>query len=186
MPTKENEILNIQQVNQAMKELDKINSQLTKTIALEALAVVKARAKFHTGSPLKDREKLILRKIELMDAVEEYAGKDRKLWNKKQQSFKTPFGTFGFRKGQDCVALIKKTAKTFDAALALVIRGGIGFVRKVKELDKEKIIAARNNGLLTDELLAEVGLKVDKGEKFYIKTTSAKELKEALDKLKSA
>lgn len=72
---------------------------------------------------------------------------------------------FGFRTGTPKVD--KKRGITWDAALALMKNMGLGFVRTKEEVDKDKIIASREDAGAMGQL-AKIGLSVVQTETFFL------------------
>jgi len=97
--------------------------------------------------------------------VEQYAEANREDFGKKKSMERT-HATLSFRSSTPAVKTISKW--TFAKALDVVKEHARRFVRIVRELDKEKVLADHAAGKVTDEQLAELGLRVVKEETFAI------------------
>jgi len=176
------EIISLEEAKQAMGEINKYDNKLARYYLQEANAVASLRSRYHTGAVNAERQTLEGLKRERVKQLEQFAKKNRKEWDGK--SVQTPFGAFGFRKGQPCVALIKKVCKNMEEALSKVKDLLPGYVRMKQEIDKEQILIHYKS--LNRETLAECGLKIDQKEPFFVKTLATEKLEEASKKLKSA
>ncbi len=177
------EILTLNEADFVMQLINDYDRLLSQHYEEESNAVAEVRAKFHNGkcgvklAKWKHEKKIQIKRLE------KFSKKNRKEW--KQKSIETAFGTFGFRKGQPCVVLIKKVCKNFEEALERVKNRFPDLVRQKEEINKEKILQL-NHRVFSKENLEAVGLKIDSGEKFFIKTRYEERLEEASKKLKSA
>ncbi len=184
MPKKnKDEITSLEEAKQAMNDINKFDNLLASYYEQEANAVASIRSRFHTGTTNAKRQTLEGLKKNRIKQLENFAKRNRKEWDGK--SVQTPFGSFGFRKGQPCVVLIKKVCKNFDEALEKIRKRFPDLVRIKEEINKEQILQLEPK-VLTKENLEAVGLKVDSGEKFFIKTLATEKLEEATKELKSA
>lgn len=171
----------------AMKELYQIDTQMLTWASEEAQAVTSARE----GCQLKQLHQGLLtmkaRRAELVKSIKAWAEADRKEWSGK--SLETPHGDMGFRLNPPSVALIKKIAKSFDEALALLKEKLKKFVavETVERVDKEKILALKPDAdQYAIAQLAECGLKIEQKEEFWVETLVAKKLEEEIKKAKDA
>lgn len=176
------EITSLEEAKQAMGDINKYDNSLAGYYEQEANAIARIRSQFHTGSVNAERQALEAAKKERIKELELFAKKHRKEWDGK--SVQTPFGSFGFRKGQPCVVLVKKVCKTIDEALGKIKETFPKFIRLKEEINKERIL--EEAALLSEEELQSVGLKIEQREPFFIKTLSTEKLDEASKKLKSA
>lgn len=117
----------------------------------------------------QDRAKKDLGALE--SAIEKWAKKDRKTWPGKTLALSN--GTIFFQTSPGKVSLIKSVAKTWDEAVGLLLRTRkhilVQFLRQKKpQLDKELITAEFQDGRITNEALATVGLQVEKPEVCFI------------------
>jgi hypothetical protein len=98
----------------------------------------------------------------------------------------------GFRMSTPAVSLIKKAAKSFKEALALLQARLPEYVRDTPEIDKEKILAeARDDSEqstwpATSIALSKCGLEVKQDDEFWIETAASKDLETAAKRLKAA
>ncbi|BCU76020.1 host-nuclease inhibitor Gam family protein [Luteolibacter sp. LG18] len=97
----------------------------------------------------------------------------------KLKSAASALARFGIREGTPALCLLNKN-HTWETVLArLKDRGLTEYVRVVEEIDKEKLKGAK----LTEAQLAELGLRVDTKESFFIESKSddANRIKTATD-----
>ncbi len=93
---------------------------------------------------------------------------------------------------QPTVTLIKKIARSFDAALELLQARMPEFVRNDPAIDKEKILlhsraeCLDGSPALDEEALRKCGLEVKQNDEFWIETAASKDLEAAAKKLKAA
>jgi phage host-nuclease inhibitor protein Gam len=86
----------------------------------------------------------------------------------KRKSIEFMHGTVGFRTGTPKLAKLKKwTWKMVLAALKLNT-WGLGYVRTKEEIDKEAILAAYRQKVLTTEDVTAVGVAVIQEESFFV------------------
>ncbi|HEV2329214.1 MAG TPA: host-nuclease inhibitor Gam family protein [Verrucomicrobiae bacterium] len=84
----------------------------------------------------------------------------------KKKSIEFTHGTIGFRTGTPKLVLLSR-AWNWKKALAAVQQFLPAFLRSVPEIDKESIIAQRDDETLK-WALPRCGLKVDQGESFFV------------------
>lgn len=82
----------------------------------------------------------------------------------KKKSIEFIAGTIGFRTGTPKLALVSR-AWTWERVTAAVAQLLPNFIRNKPEVDKEGIIATRDE---LAEFLPQVGLKITQGETFYV------------------
>lgn len=184
-----NSITTRAQAEAAMSKLNQIDQMLAGMDLAEAAAIAAVRdehAKLQrkTGRPGLEAEKALLVK-----ELEGWSEQSVSTWDKK--TIETPAGSFGFRVSTPAVNLIKKVAKSFDAALELVQKYMSAYVREKPEINKEKILeyyrSENEEGQELFELcLAKCGLKIDQDDEFWIETAASKDLEAAAKKLKAA
>lgn len=124
-----------------------------------------AARRIHHMRTIADGEKELLK----------FAQVDRKNWLSK--TLPLPHGELSFLTSPGRVVLIKKVAKKFDDAITLIIKCRssklVAFLRpQPPMLDKELITAEFTDGRITNEDLAQAGLRVDKPEICVIRTSS--------------
>ena len=99
------------------------------------------------------------------ELVAEYVTQHPDLFPKDRKSIDLTHAVIGFRTGTPKVKLLKRW--TVEAVIeALKARFAKRYIREVVEIDKERIIAARD--VLTTEELAGCGLAITQTETFYI------------------
>lgn len=179
-----NTITTRSQAEAAMAKLNSIDAGLARMDLDEAEAICTVREKHNliqreAGRPGMEAEKALLAK-----ELEAWAESEAAGWAKR--SIDTPFGSFGFRVGQPTVSLIKKIAKSFDAALELLKGPLPAYVRDVPQIDKAQILADNTAKVLDPQALAECGLEVKQDDEFWIETTASKDLEAAAKKLRAA
>lgn len=183
MPKKsKKEIASLEEAKIVMQFINDYDRLLAQHLEKESNVVAEARAKFHTGQRGADRDEWEQEKKIQVKRLENFAKKNRKEW--KQKSIDTPFGTFGFRKGQPCVVLVKKISKNFEEVLEKVKKNLPGYVRIKKEINKDGLLEDFKS--LNSETLNICGIKIDQKEPFFVKTLAAERLEQASKKLKSA
>ena len=110
------EITTLEEAKQAMSDINKFDNLLARLYEQEANAISVVRVKYNTGEVNAKRQTFeALRKVRIKQ-LEIFANKNRREWNGRQ-SQQTAFGTFGYRKGQNCVSLVKKVCKNLDEAV---------------------------------------------------------------------
>lgn len=120
----------------------------------------------------------------LIKELEQWAEVDSPAWEKK--TMETPFGRLGFRVSQPTVALVKKVARSFKAALELLQTRMPEYVRNAPEIDKEAILSASRADTFDATPLRECGLEIKQDDEFWVESNAAKDLEEAAKKLKAA
>lgn len=179
-----NSITSRAQAEAAMAQLNNIDQRLATMELEEANAISdvrEAHAKLQrkAGRPGMEAEKALLVK-----ELEAWADQDAATW--PARSIETPFGRMGFRVGNPTVALVKKVARSFDAALALLQQNLPDFVRTAPVVDKERILAEDRAETLDVVALGACGLAVKQDDEFWIETAASKDLDDAAKKLKAA
>jgi len=179
-----NSITSRAQAEVAMAQLNNIDQRLTAMELEEANAISdvrEAHAKLQrkAGRPGMEAEKALLVK-----ELESWADQDAATW--PARSIETPFGRLGFRVGNPTVVLVKKIARNFDAALALLQRTLPDLVRTAPMIDKERILAEDRAETLDAVVLGECGLEVKQDDEFWIETAASKDLDDAAKKLRAA
>ncbi|MDN3515338.1 MAG: host-nuclease inhibitor Gam family protein [Candidatus Brocadia sp.] len=168
----------------AMGKLNQIDTQLAQWDLCEAEQIAKVREEHVQLQRKAGRLGLEAEKALLIKELEAWAQEASAAWVKK--TLETPFGRLGFRVTTPAVTLIKRVAKNFKDAVELVMINLPDFVRKVYEVDKEKILSADREGTLEMDKLARCGLEVKQEEQFWVETSASKDLDEASKKLKCA
>lgn len=95
--------------------------------------------------------------------LEVWAGANPDLFTKKK-SLDFLNGTIGFRTGTPKLSLLSR-AWNWDSVTSAVIQRMPRFIRSKPEVDKEQIIAQRDE---LEEFLPSCGLKITQGESFYV------------------
>ncbi len=179
-----NSITTRPQAEAAMAQLNQIDQKLAgwdleEANAIAAIREEHAKAQRKAGRPGFEAEKALLVK-----ELEAWADKDAVTW--PARSIETPFGKLGYRVSTPAVVLIKKIARTFDAALQLLQASMPEFVRSAPQIDKEKILAEDRAETLDAIALGECGLEVKQEDEFWIETAASKDLEDAAKKLRAA
>lgn len=180
-----NMIMNREQAESAMKTIDDIDRQFAEWDLNEAKAIAVIREQFTKIRKDSNYAGLEAQRALYLKELEAWAEADRANWGKK--TIETPFGRLGFRTSTPAVALIQKVAKSFSAALDwLEINELPQFVREVKEVDKEAILAEHAAKTLDEKALAACGLKVRQKDEFWVESSASKDLEKAAKALKAA
>lgn len=177
--------LKIETRDDADRAISRVN-EIELTLAERALemanALAEARARCQEKNLLFKVPVLEEERNRLLAGLEIYAENAREEWDGRK-SIQLAAGEIGFRQSPPSVALVKKVAKTFDAALELVKRYFPRYARRVDTLDKEQILADEKG---IQPVLEKCGLKIVRPEKFWCETFSSASLDEAAKKLKEA
>jgi len=144
----------------ALKDFALANSQLKEMEAKIEQDVQKIRSKYK--GRINDMQQL---RDESYDLVHAYASENKEQLFVKKRSIDWNFGTFGFRLGTPKVE--KKRGITWDAALQLIKGQELDFVRTKQEVDRDKIIASREDPTIMGQL-AKLGLSVGQTETFFV------------------
>jgi len=168
----------------AMGEIDSIDRQFGEWDMNEAKAVAVVRELFMRVRKENNYAGLEAKRALLMKELEAWAEADSANWEKK--TLETPFGRLGFRTSTPAVVLVKKVAKSFKAALYWLDLDFPEFVREIKEVNKEAILAEHAAKKLNAEKLRACGLEVKQADEFWIESNAAKDLEEASKKLRAA
>ncbi len=168
----------------AMAKLNKIDADLARMDLDEAEAISAVREKHARMQREAGRPEMEANKAFLVKELEAWADKDAATWGKR--SIETPFGSMGYRVSQPTVALIKRIAKSFDAALELLREKMPSYVREVPQIAKDQILADNAAEVLDHVALGECGLEVKQDDEFWIETAASKDLEDAAKKLRAA
>lgn len=179
-----NSITTQDQAVAAMGKLNQIDTQLAGWELCEAEAIAKVREEHVLLQRKAGRLGIEAEKALLVKELEAWAQEASATWERK--TLETPFGRIGFRVTTPAVTLIKRVVKNFKDAVELVMVNLPDFVRKVYEVDKEKILSADREGTLEMDKLARCGLAVEQKEEFWVETAASKDLDTASKKLKCA
>lgn len=95
-----------------------------------------------------------------------YSGSNRKGVFGSLKSAATNLATYGFRSGTDALKILSSKWSWEKVLEKLKEKGRTEFIRTKEEIDKEAI----KNANLTDAELAELGMRLDQGEKFFIES----------------
>jgi len=99
--------------------------------------------------------------------LEMWAGDNRAEFPKGRKSIDLVHGTVGYRTGTPKLKTLAR--KTWEAILATIKGVGLnGYVRVKEEVDKEAILADFAQGLMTEETLKPLGVKVAQDETFFV------------------
>ena len=172
------------QAEAGMANLNKIDQVLAQMDLDEANAISAVRELHQGAQRVAGRPGLEAEKALLVKELEAWADKDAATWEKR--SIETPFGSLGYRVGQPTVTLIKRIAKSFDAALDLLKAEFPQYVRDVPQIDKAQILADNTAEVLDAAALGECGLEVKQDDEFWIETAASKDLEDAAKKLRAA
>lgn len=179
-----NSITTQDQAVAAMGKLNQIDTQLAQWELAEAEEISLLRAEHVLLQRKAGRLGLEAEKALLIKELEAWAEGASATWERK--SLETPFGRMGFRVTTPAVVLIKRVVKNFKDAVELALQYLPDFVRKMPEIDKEKILAADREGSLELDKLARCGLSIEQKEEFWVETAASKDLDAASKKLKCA
>lgn len=168
----------------AIARLNNIDMQLAMWDMDEANAIAVLREKHAELQRKGGRSGFEAEKSLLVKELEIWASEDSATWEKK--TYETTFGKMGFRVSNPAVILMKKVAKSFNAALELLKSRMPEYVRNEPQIDKEKILYEEREKMLDIEKLAKCGLTVDQRDEFWIETNASKNLEEAAERLKAA
>lgn len=168
----------------AMARVDTIDRSLAAFDLEEAEKIHNVREAFSRKRKDANCAGLEAERTLLIKELEQWAEADSHTWEKK--TMETPFGRLGFRVSQPTVALVKKVAKSFKAALELLQARLPEFVRTAPEIDKEAILSASRADTFDGTSLRECGIEVKQDDEFWVESNAAKDLDEAAKKLKAA
>lgn len=144
-----------------MLDYAKASSSLKKVEAEMELKIQQLRDKFKARIDTLRKEK-----EEASESLQAYAVHNRETLFSKRKSRDLVHGMIGFRTGTPKV--VKSRAKTWDRILELLKKHNMAsFIRMKEEVDKEKIIASREDKEIM-ETLGEWDIKVVQDETFFI------------------
>lgn len=179
-----NKITSRAEAEEAMERLNEIDRYFNTWALTEAKEIADIKKKYAEHRANGSVPELQQEKALLLRELEAWAEADRESWGKK--SIDTPFGRFGFREGNPAVQLVKKVAKSFDAALELLQKHLPQYVRRAPEIDRDAILADDRLEKLNAAELRGCGLKVGQKEDFWVETAASQDLERALKELKNA
>lgn len=104
-------------------------------------------------------------KEEAFQVIQSYCEANKELLFVKKKSFETVHGTVGFRTGTP--ALKTKTGFTWASVLQMAKALRPDFVRSKEELDKELILASREEDDVKADM-AKIGVEVKQDESFFV------------------
>jgi phage host-nuclease inhibitor protein Gam len=111
-------------------------------------------------------DELVNARTEAFNMLNQYADKHKDDLFAKRRSKEYAHGTIGYRIG---TPKVKPKGITLKKALDLIKTMNLPFVRTKEEIDKDKIIASREDeGVMTK--LSKIGLHVVQDETFYVET----------------
>lgn len=168
----------------AMGKLNQIDTQLAQWELCEADAIAKIREEHVDLQRKGGRLGLEAEKALLVKELEAWAQEASATWERR--ALETPFGRMGFRMTTPAVTLIKRVVKNFKDAVELAMLHLPDYVRKVYEVDRERILVAEREGSLEMDKLARCGLAIEQKDEFWVETAASKDLDAASKKLKCA
>jgi phage host-nuclease inhibitor protein Gam len=144
-------------------EIARIEVSLRGACAVRDSAIQQVQAQY--DGPIEEKA---ARMKSLVALAGTYAKANREtIFGAKLRSAATALATFGLRTGNDSLKPLKSKI-TWDSILEKLKALG-QYVRTVEEVDKQALLDAK----LTDAQYAEIGLRVDKAERFYVEAKSA-------------
>lgn len=180
-----NSIKTSARAEEAMTQINIWDRQFIYWDMAEASAIQKVREKFNEKRKGGSYLQIEAQRALLIRELEAWADTASAEWKKK--TFEFSAGRLGYRTMPPTVKLIKKIAKSFKAAMALLEGTDLAYyVRQEPTLDKEQILADSREKDIDVPELAKCGLKVDQSDDFWIETTASKDLEAARKRLKSA
>lgn len=109
-----------------------------------------------------------LKKITALEAdIELFCQEHKNEFNSKKKSIKLMHGMVGFRNVKPKVSLLSKKFKWEYAVDGLKKLFGKKYLRSVPEINKTLILENYSCKKISDEKLAEAGLRIEQGENFY-------------------
>jgi phage host-nuclease inhibitor protein Gam len=148
------------QAEEAFADYATANSFIKKKTAEMELQITKVREKYQ--SDLADQVKI----LEAKNAVlMQYALENEQLFDKKK-SIDLTHGTIGFRTSTPAIKALK--GFTLKSAAVLIKEFmGLKYIRTVEEINREAIIADREDSKVTD-LFPKCGIEVVQNETFFV------------------
>lgn len=179
-----NSITNKEQAHAAIAKVNNIDMQLAGWDMEEANEIAALREKHAEKQRKGNRVGIEAEKSLLVKELSAWAETDSQTWEKK--TYETPFGKMGFRVSTPAVVLVKKVARNFKEALALLAARLPEFVRNEPVIYKEAILAIDRVGGLDISKLEKCGLAIEQREEFWLETNASKDLEEAGKRLRAA
>ncbi len=154
------QLRSMEDVDKALLELGVASAEVQREEAKLNEEIQKLRASYDERT--KNSQALIKAKEA---EIEEYCLLNKTLFNDKR-TIELTHGTVAMRTNPPKVSVLNKKY-TLDLAVELLEKLGLKkFVRAKKEVDKEAILSDYATKDITDEKLANVGLRIDQAEKF--------------------
>lgn len=145
---------------EALRHYAEAGSRLKAIEARQEQQILQVRDRYKTQvADLQDQQ------AHCFALVQAYSEANKSTLFTRKKSVDWRVGIFGFRTGTPKVD--KKRGITWDAALALVKNMGLGFIRTKEEVDRDKIIASRDDAEAMGKL-AKIGLSVVQQESFFV------------------
>ncbi len=154
-------IENLQQFDNALREIAKLDARIGVFEFQRREAIIAAESKFKTEvSTMAANRQLMIEQLET------YYRANRAELEKKGKKFVTlQFGKAGIRRGAPSIRFLKSWK--LDAVIkALKDAGRAAFVRQREEVDKPAVKSAK----LSAEELAEFGLRIHRRDEFWFET----------------
>jgi phage host-nuclease inhibitor protein Gam len=145
----------------AMRDLANTANNARKITAMRDAAVLAINEKYEPA--LAECAQAIATKS---DALRAWAEANPSEFPKDRKSIQFPGGLLGFRTGTPKLVLLNRKW-TWKTATQAVLNNLLPFIRREPEIDKEALIAQREDPVIA-ETLPKCGLKVTQEETFYI------------------
>ncbi|GAB5524876.1 MAG: hypothetical protein Roseis2KO_27480 [Roseivirga sp.] len=148
------------EVGEVMRSFAEANSKIKELEAQEELQLLEVRETYS-----KRAEVLLEQKQSAMEKLEAFGIHNKEELFGKRKSMDLQHGVIGFRTGTPKVS--KPRSVTWNNVIENLGKSGPHFLRTRIEVDKDKIIASRDDQQVMQEL-AQVGISVVQDETFFI------------------
>ncbi len=149
-----------EEVGEVMRSFAEASSKIKELEALEELQLLEVRKTYH-----KKAETLLEQKQKAMEKLEAFGIHNKDELFRKKRSMDLQHGVIGFRTGTPKVS--KPRSITWNKVIETLNETGSDFLRTRVEVDKDKIIASRDDKDLMQEL-SQMGVSVVQEETFFI------------------
>ena len=156
-------IESLEQFHSTVDQIAQLEVSLRGAAAIRDAAIQKVQEQY--DGPIEDKKS---RMKSLVDLAGTYATAHKEtVFGSKVRSAATALATFGLREGNESLKTLK--SKTTWETILQGLKAIGKYIRTVEEIDKQALLDAK----LTDAEYAELGLRVDKAERFYVVAKSA-------------
>lgn len=150
----------MEEVGTLLKQFAEANSRIKELEAREELQIMDIRSQYE-----EECRKLLEQKQNAMEKLEAFGIHNRDEFFSQKRSMELPDGTIGFRRGTPKVS--KPRSMAWNKVIQLLRESNSDFLRTKLEVDKDKIIASRDNEQLMNPL-KELGIQVIQEESFFV------------------